>query len=151
MTPPSIEVIREALAVLKARAESAHGRADPESLVTEAIDELATLRQRVAELERDLDRERNAHAGTAGSHARLRADVEQAERERDEARATLAKFAQHEWVRTDWLGLCSFRYALRCPGSDGVNSGFGTPKPKPHSEHCPFSALAAAKGGKVGA
>lgn len=47
---------------------------------------IAALKQRVAELERDNERERNAHAGTAGSHARLRAELATMSKELEAAR-----------------------------------------------------------------
>lgn len=46
-----------------------------------------------------------------------------------------------EWQRHDWQGLCVFRRAAGCDGTDGRYSALGTPKPRPHSENCPFHGL----------
>lgn len=63
------------------------------------------------------------------------------ETEKDEA---LAAFKALEWDRMDWQGVCPFRrhQDVRCQGTDGVRSGFGTPTPRPHADACPYSLLA---------
>lgn len=61
--------------------------------------------------------------------------------------AALAGFREYEWERMDWQGICPFRrhQDVRCRGTDGHVSAVGTPTPVPHSEHCPYHALAALK------
>jgi hypothetical protein len=58
-------------------------------------------------------------------------------------REALEAFEREEFrTKADWLGLCAFRRSdVRCRGTDGHNSAVGTPKPTPHSEHCPYSGL----------
>lgn len=68
--------------------------------------------------------------------------LREALRELIAAREALAAFREHEWVRVDWQGLCSFRRAVGCPGTDGCVSAMGTPRPVAHADDCPFSRLA---------
>lgn len=56
----------------------------------------------------------------------------------------LAIFEAEEFQdRADWLGLCAFRRALNCRGTDGHTSAFGTPNPKKHNDFCPYAKLRA--------
>lgn len=56
------------------------------------------------------------------------------------------KVREHEWQRTDWQGFCLFRRVAGCDATDGVRSGFGSPRGvRPHSEACPFHVLDALK------
>lgn len=59
-------------------------------------------------------------------------------------RAALDAFRALEWERSDWQGFCPFRRHadVRCQGTDGRVSGAGTPKPRPHSEGCPYRIVA---------
>lgn len=58
--------------------------------------------------------------------------------------AVLAAFRALECERSDWQGFCPFRRHsdVRCHGTDGHVSAVGTPKPRPHSEGCPYAILA---------
>lgn len=62
----------------------------------------------------------------------------------EEMRAAIEAFRALEWERSDWQGHCPFRRHadVRCKGTDGTRGGFGTPKPHPHSERCPYRLLA---------
>lgn len=77
-------------------------------------------------------------------------DLDTLRRELNEARAEAAallavveRFRAEEWAqKADWLGLCPFRRALGCHGTDGHNAPVGPPSPKPHADHCPYAHVA---------
>lgn len=60
----------------------------------------------------------------------------------DNAIDALKAFKKQEFtVRSDWLGLCTFHRIVGCQGNNGRHAALGTPRPKPHAEHCPYYKL----------
>ena len=57
--------------------------------------------------------------------------------------AVLQRFRELEWARGDWQGFCPFRQHpdVRCTGTDGQRSAFGSATPRPHVEACPYHHL----------
>jgi hypothetical protein len=93
----------------------------------------------------EAERERNAFEAQAADWQRVANEQEQrAERAEADNAALVEAFSDRDaqWAdRADWQGFCPLRRTVGCEGTDGRLSGFGTPRPKPHGEHCPFRLL----------
>lgn len=109
------------------------------TLAHDTFRELDSLRAQLAEEKRTSDR-------TFDGFLKMQAMVAERDARIERLEEALKVFFDEEFSsKADWLGLCGFRRAeVRCPGTDGHNSGAGTPRPTPHSEFCPYTRARAA-------